>query len=109
MNTLEDYFKEALTHDVIDHSLRAHVNGDGKPQFYIHPAGADGSTVDFVVDGNTVTPAAMQKAPPEQNNKCCHAARDGECGWEHCPQLRDGEPAKSGRTCPLPWQEKDEE
>lgn len=31
----------------------------------------------------------------------CHAARDGECQWELCPQLRDGEPTKTGRHCPL--------
>lgn len=31
----------------------------------------------------------------------CHAASDGECFWEHCPQLLDGEPRKSGRHCPI--------
>jgi hypothetical protein len=31
----------------------------------------------------------------------CAAGRDGECGHAQCPQLRDGEPAKSGRHCPL--------
>lgn len=31
----------------------------------------------------------------------CHAARDGECFWSDCPQLRDGEPARSGRHCPI--------
>lgn len=31
----------------------------------------------------------------------CHADRDGECHWSECPQLRDGEPAKSGRSCPI--------
>jgi hypothetical protein len=31
----------------------------------------------------------------------CHAGRDGECNWKGCPQLRDGEPEKSGRHCPL--------
>jgi len=33
----------------------------------------------------------------------CHAAgrnSDGECSWANCPQLRDGEPHKSGRHCP---------
>jgi hypothetical protein len=30
----------------------------------------------------------------------CHAAKDGECFWEHCPQLRDGEPSATGRHCP---------
>lgn len=31
----------------------------------------------------------------------CHGARDGDCIWEHCPQLRDNEPATTGRHCPL--------
>jgi len=31
----------------------------------------------------------------------CHAGSDGECHWGDCPQLRDGEPNKSGRHCPL--------
>lgn len=32
----------------------------------------------------------------------CHVHKDGECHWEQCPQLRDGEPAATGRSCPLP-------
>jgi hypothetical protein len=47
----------------------------------------------------------------------CHAHSDGDCTWEHCPQLRDGEPEKSGRHCPLDvlqnereeWQEREEQ
>ena len=32
----------------------------------------------------------------------CHADRDGNCHWlEGCPQIRDGEPDKTGRHCPL--------
>lgn len=31
----------------------------------------------------------------------CHGDRDGDCSWEHCPQLREGEPAATGRHCPL--------
>lgn len=31
----------------------------------------------------------------------CQGARDGECLWPKCPQIRDGEPAVSGRHCPL--------
>lgn len=32
---------------------------------------------------------------------CCHADRDGDCYWTGCPQIKDGEPHKSGRHCPL--------
>lgn len=31
----------------------------------------------------------------------CHSGTDGDCNWAKCPQLRDGEPVKSGRRCPL--------
>ena len=31
----------------------------------------------------------------------CRAGMDGECNWKHCPQERDGEPAATGRHCPL--------
>lgn len=31
----------------------------------------------------------------------CHADRDGDCDWDNCPQIRDGEPNKSSRHCPL--------
>jgi hypothetical protein len=34
------------------------------------------------------------------DNGRCHGASDGECIWHHCPQLRDGEPKRSGRHCP---------
>lgn len=32
----------------------------------------------------------------------CRAGRDGDCYWAHCPQLRDGEPESTGRSCPFP-------
>lgn len=31
----------------------------------------------------------------------CRGHEDGECFWKDCPQLKDGEPAKTGRHCPL--------
>lgn len=31
----------------------------------------------------------------------CRSCMDGECFWSECPQLRDGEPTKTGRHCPL--------
>lgn len=39
--------------------------------------------------------------------KTCQAGLDGECFHKLCPQIRDGEPEKSDRFCPLPaggWQ-----
>lgn len=31
----------------------------------------------------------------------CHSGSDGDCAWPECPQLRDDEPHRSGRHCPL--------
>ena len=31
----------------------------------------------------------------------CQADDDGYCEWKECPQLRDDEPEKTGRHCPL--------
>lgn len=42
------------------------------------------------------------------NMRGCHANREGDCVWEGCPQIKDGEPLATGRSCPLEeW--KDEE
>ena len=30
----------------------------------------------------------------------CMADDDGDCTWIGCPQMPDGEPAKTGRVCP---------
>lgn len=38
----------------------------------------------------------------------CHAQKDGDCSWEFCPQLRDGEPERSGRHCPLDYREQED-
>ena len=43
----------------------------------------------------------MHAAVQERALTRCAAGRDGECGHMACPQLRDKEPAKSGRHCPL--------
>lgn len=36
-------------------------------------------------------------------HQVCHAGSDGDCSWVSCPQVRDGEPRRSGRHCPLDW------
>jgi len=38
---------------------------------------------------------------PIQTLKRCAAGRDGECHHAQCPQLRDNEPAATGRHCPM--------
>lgn len=42
------------------------------------------------------------RAHPNHQVEHCHAHSDGECFSKHCPQLRDGEPVTTGRSCPLP-------
>lgn len=35
----------------------------------------------------------------------CASGQDGDCIHPDCPQLRDGEPVKSGRHCPIDTRE----
>ncbi len=51
--------------------------------------------------------AACRKKEPSVIR--CRAAKDGDCIWEDCPQLRDGEPRATGRHCPLDGGDKDDE
>lgn len=39
----------------------------------------------------------------------CQAHKDGDCTHPDCPQLRDNEPYKSGRSCPLPDYDEDDD
>ena len=50
----------------------------------------------------------IELATPEEHNPTrglpltrCAADRDGDCNHHACPQNRDNEPARSGRSCPL--------
>lgn len=50
-----------------------------------------------------ITPGFTDMLEDGQVNACM-GARDGECAHRvdrFCPQLREGEPHKSGRHCPL--------
>lgn len=47
-------------------------------------------------------------ASDEGEPTCCQADRDGDCTHKSCPQLRDGEPRRSGRHCPLDRSEDDD-
>lgn len=52
--TLEQYLRENLEKITIDHILRV-IEKDGQITFYIHPMGANGDTLDFVVNGNSLS------------------------------------------------------
>jgi hypothetical protein len=41
------------------------------------------------------------KPEPGPDHKRCQSNNDGECIWCFCPQRIDGEPEKSGRSCPI--------
>lgn len=47
------------------------------------------------------TSQAARRRKDDQRTHC-GAASDGECFADGCPQVRDCEPARSGRNCPLP-------
>jgi hypothetical protein len=60
--------------------------------------------VELMGDGRS----EAQRKPETMNGpEYCHADRDGKCRWPECPQVRDGEPEKSGRACPLWIEEED--
>lgn len=52
-----------------------------------------------------VTPEEMRLANAIQVQDLplehCVAGKDGECNHRQCPQIRDNEPEKSGRHCPI--------
>jgi len=60
--------------------------------------------LDRLVDAAIKAQEGKEPAPER-----CHASRDGECVHQQCPQLRDGEPMKTGRHCPLDAMEDEEE
>ncbi len=55
-------------------------------------------------ESREIVAARLQRLERPLNGRCA-AARDGDCSHSQCPQLRDGEPVKSGRHCPLDVQE----
>lgn len=71
--TLEQYLADDISRGVIDHHLRASRDANGKVTFYIHPAGVDGDTMDYVVRGNVLVPNLTSESdvPAEL---CEHAA-----------------------------------
>ena len=46
-------------------------------------------------------PARKEPSPGAKVIAQCQAGNDGECVHKSCPQLRDNEPLKTGRHCPL--------
>lgn len=51
--TLEEYFRDALSKNIIDHVLRVCIGPSGQPEFYIHPQLQSGRTEDYVVEKGT--------------------------------------------------------
>lgn len=52
---------------------------------------------------------ASKPKPPRMPNGSCHANSEGDCDWRRCPQIRDGEPEKTGRHCPRDIHDEDDE
>ena len=58
--------------------------------------------VDKFVASKQTQPTDVVKQPlPAVTPTRCQSGRDGDCNWAACPQLRDNEPATTGRHCPL--------
>ena len=66
-----------------------------------------GMHYDFVSAGAAFAAIKLAQQAVKQSGQVaaveiCHARKDGGCDWDQCPQLRDGEPAATRRSCPLP-------
>ena len=51
--SFEKYLEDNINNKIIDFSLRASIGKDGI-EFYIHPDGKDGETLDYWVESNTL-------------------------------------------------------
>ena len=61
-----------------------------------------------VIDGVQGTPQNPSEVAPspapgffDKPLTHCAAGSDGDCTHPQCPQIRDGEPKKTGRHCPI--------
>lgn len=52
--TLQEYLNAEFDDGHIDFSVRVYGINDGRPEFYIHPTGKDGRTMDYRVTENTL-------------------------------------------------------
>ena len=57
MITLEEYLKENIEMNIIDHTVRGRFDGKGNVIIYIHPTLVSGKTLDFIVKDNHLFPA----------------------------------------------------
>ncbi|WP_439572607.1 DUF5131 family protein [Phreatobacter sp.] len=80
------------------------------PNVWLGVTAEDRTRADERIPSLLATPAAVRfvSAEPllgvldlQRFMERCHASRDGECFAASCPQLRDGEPRRSGRHCPI--------
>lgn len=87
------------------------IQGGDSVEFCVPGAGGGRSThtlaalralMDAMERDNLERPIATEPTKPLTQ---CAAGRDGDCAHAQCPQLRDGEPAKSSRHCPLDTQQ----
>lgn len=84
--TLEHYLVTAMAAGLIDHKMRALKGADGKVTFYVHPAGADGETLDFVVRGNSLVPNVTSESGDRMTfGQAIEALKEGKrvarAGW----------------------------
>lgn len=77
---------------------RHHPKRYGGVEYVLNSQGTDAKR--FYAKGFAEAEVARLNGAPAAITRCA-AARDGDCSHALCPQLRDGEPGKTGRHCPL--------
>ncbi len=94
-------------------AVAAVILGDGTTDRDINHAIDLADRLIRAVDKFAASKQAQPTPPPVSTPQVvlptrCQSGRDGDCNWSACPQLRDNEPATTGRHCPLDeedWEE----
>jgi len=54
LKSLEEYLRENFSKGIIDHAIRANIDSKDIVSFYIHPAGHNGDTLDYIVKRDNI-------------------------------------------------------
>jgi hypothetical protein len=96
--TLEEYLNREGDEGKIDFSLRVYGISGGGPEFYVHPTGKDGKTLDFRVTGNLLELIHLHTFAGEEGGyRCiCGVVRQDRDDWSP-PKSKEEETQRVAR------------